>query len=83
MGEAVSGNRVGLIILIEIGCENFNEENKLSQSEKIASQYDRYMDDDYSKIVEQVRAERQAVGEAVLPKEVKQGRNIGVGYCGR
>jgi len=49
---------------------------QLSQSEKIASQYDRYMADDYSKIVEQVRAEQQAVVEAVQPKEVQQGRNV-------
>jgi|GEM_PF-4792264 DNA repair exonuclease SbcCD ATPase subunit len=56
---------------------------QLSQSEKIASQYDRYMADDYSKIVEQVRAERQASLEAEQPKEVNQGRNVGVGYCGR
>lgn len=53
---------------------------QLSQSEKIAIQYDRYMADDYSKIFEQVRTERQALAEAILPKEVQRGKNIVVGY---
>jgi len=57
---------------------------QLSQSEKIASQYDRYMSDDFSKIVEQVRAERQAALEAEQQRQevqqAQQEKNNSIGY---
>ena len=54
---------------------------QLSHSEKNLSQYDLYMPDDYSKIVEQVLAERQVVAEAEQQRlEIHQDRSINLDY---